>query len=163
MSRIYFFRFSTKTVSGWPIVRDLTAFDGEHIIFAESSNIQITNRQFETALCLPETVAGGSKSAVTFSIPTHRREITCLDFDKEKKIVVTGGRDRMLSRLNFENLFAGGPSPEKPITQMNAHERLITSVKIHKIDDMSYVFSSSRYERLLTFNLGTFRCSMYVR
>ena len=74
------------------------------------------------------------------------------DFDKEKKIVVTGGRDRMLSRLNFENLFAGGPSPEKPITQMNAHERLITSVKIHKINEKNYVFSSSRYEMLLTFN-----------
>ena len=114
-------------------------------MFAESSSIQITNRQVETA-------AGGSELAVTFSIPTHRREITCLDFDKEKKIVVTGGRDRMLSRLNFENLFSGGPSPEKPIVQMNAHERLITSVKIHKINEKSYVFSSSRYERLLTSN-----------
>ena len=56
-------------------MRDLTAFDGEHIIFAESSNIQITNRQVDTA-------AGGTESAVTFSIPTHRREITCLDFDQ---------------------------------------------------------------------------------
>ena len=53
----------------------MTAFDGEHIIFAESSNIQITNRQVETA-------EGGFESAVTFSIPTHRREITCLDFDQ---------------------------------------------------------------------------------
>ena len=71
-----------------------------------------------------------------------------LDFDKEKKIVVTGGRDRMLSRLNFENLLAGGLSSEKPIVQMNAHERLITSVKIHKINEKNYVFSSSRYEML---------------
>ena len=74
MSRVYFFRLSTKTVSGWPIVKDLTVFNGEHIIFAESSNIQIINRQVETA-------AGGYESPVTFSILTHRREITCLDFD----------------------------------------------------------------------------------
>ena len=73
-----------------------------------------------------------------------------LDFDKEKKIVVTGGRDRMLSRLNFENLLAGGLSSEKPIVQMNAHERLITSVKIQKINEKNYVFSSSRYKTLLT-------------
>ena len=78
--------------------------------------------------------------------------INYLNFDKEKKIVVTGGRDRMLSRLNFENLFSGGSSPEKNITQMNAHERLITSVKIHKINEKNYVFSTSRYEMLLTFN-----------
>ena len=134
----------------------MTAFDGEHIIFAESSNIQIANRQFDTTSDPVMPLAGGlvgrsggSESAVTFSIPaTHRREITCLDFDKENKIVVTGGRDRMLSRLNFENLFAGGPSSEKPIVQMNAHERLITSVKIHKINEKNYVFSSSRYEML---------------
>ena len=57
----------------------------------------------------------------------------------------------MLSRLNLENLFGGGPSPEKPITQMNAHERLITSVKIHKINGKNYIFSSSRYEMVLIF------------
>ena len=135
----------------------MTAFDGEHIIFAESSSIQITNRQVDTTsypvMPLADGRSGGSKSAVIFSIPTHRREITCLDFDKGKKIVVTGGRDRMLSRLNLENLFAGGPSSENPIVQMNAHERLITSVKIHKINEKNYVFSSSRYEMLLTFYL----------
>ena len=139
----------------------MTAFDGEHVIFAESSSIQITNRQVDTTSdpVMPNGLgglggrSGGSESAVTFSIPTHRREITCLDFDKGKKIVVTGGRDRMLSRLNLENLFAGGPSSENPIVQMNAHERLITSVKIHKINEKNYVFSSSRYEMLLTFYL----------
>ena len=128
----------------------MTAFDGEHIIFAESSNIQITNRQVDNT---SDPVMLRAKSAVTCTIPTHRREITCLDFDKEKKIVVTGGRDRMLSRLNFEKFFAGEPSSEKPIVQMNAHERLITSVKIHKINEKNYVFSSSRYKMLLTFYL----------
>ena len=123
----------------------MTAFDGEHIIFAESSNIQIINRQVDD---IPDPVMLRAKLAFTCSIPTHRREITCLDFDKENKIVVTGGRDRMLSRLNFENFFAGEPSSEKPIVQMNAHERLITSVKIHKINEKNYVFSSSRYEML---------------
>ena len=68
----------------------MTAFDGEHIIFAESSNIQIANRQFDTTSDPVMPLAGGlvgrsggSESAVTFSIPaTHRREITCLDFDQ---------------------------------------------------------------------------------
>ena len=120
----------------------MTAFDGEHIIFAESSNIQITNRQVDAI----DPVMSRAQMAATCTIPTHRREITCLDFDKEMKICVTGGRDRMLSKSNFENFFTGGPSSEKPIVQMNAHERLITSVKIHKINGKNYVFSSSRYK-----------------
>ena len=72
-----------------------------------------------------------------YSLKGHRREITCLDFDKEKKIVVAGGRDRILTTWNVESKSYPGTLLQ---TRNDAHERLITSVKIYK----NCVFSSSR-------------------
>ena len=129
--------FSIKRVPKWTIVRDLTDFNGEYIIVAENQNIHIANRQVEL---VPLT-----------NVYSSRREITSIAFDKEKKIIVTGGRDRMLSKFKIEITNSGVTPDEKPIVQNDAHSRLITSVKI----DQNCVFSSSRDRSVKVWDLGT--------
>merc|ERR1712083_811534 len=94
---------------------------------AQDTNLQIANKNIED-----------EQMKSIYSLKGHRREITCIDFDKNNQVIVTGGRDRSLITWTLESIRSGNNG--KTNSKCDAHERLITSVKIYK----NNVFSSSR-------------------
>ena len=121
-------RFSLRKITDWPIVRDLTEVDGDHLIFAQETKIQVAHRN---PYSLRNSNEYGLK--ILHCLIGHRREVTCLAYDAKTNIAVAGGRDRCLTAWNVLKgvLIA---------SNRDSHERLITSIKIYE----NSAFSSSR-------------------
>lgn len=111
-------KFSIKKVSTWPIVRDLGIINGSELILAQEKSLQIVERNLNSIENRKEFNMNIKKD-----LKGHRREVTCFDFDKN--VAVAGGRDRNLTIWNIKKGSNLG-------TIKDAHDRLITCVKIYK-------------------------------
>jgi len=123
-------QFSIKRIVSFPIVRDIQVMNGSQVIVAEKNTVTIANRN---EFIVENSILNIAKFNIKSVLKSHRREVTCLDFDAKSKIAISGGRDRNLITWDTSN-------GTKLNTQNEAHARLITKVKIHK----DSIFSSSR-------------------
>ncbi len=131
-------RFTLKKVSSWPIIRELSEVGGDKIVLAQGCSVQVAYR---TPSLIKDDEYG---MRLQYDLAGHRREITCIHFDKESSIAVAGGRDRNLTSWDIEK-------GALLVNRSEAHDRLITSVKIYK----KFVFSSSRDKTVKVWDLLT--------